>query len=629
MPHPKLEFLTNEAGEKEGLGDAGIETFRDSPYAGCAREAGQNARDADEALPVRMTFNVLHLMADDFPAHDQLLMTLRACREAADGEKEVEFFENALRVATREPIPVLEIADFNTTGLVGPPEQQGTPFHSLLKATGVSRKESDTSGGSFGIGKNASFAVSDLQMVFYSTRYAAAAGGDVHAAQGKVKLVSHTDAAGVARRMTGYWGAPGFKAILDSGRIPAWMRRHEKGTSIYCMGFRETEDWDELMTASLVTNFFTAVHREEMVFEVGGNGYNINRNTVEGLLANEAIRQAAERSGDLPELEFATQLYRCLVSSAAEVSTLTVPGLGSVAVRVLTEPGMPRRIGFVRNGMLITDNLQHFGHPLARFPGSRDFIALVEPEGHEAQKLFKRLENPAHRELSAQRIADPLKRSAAEKAMKALGRQLRDLIRNTTGAQVQGTVVIDELAQFFATSGHAVSPPDDSAERDPETHVFVPPKPTVRKPVVPAITGGTEGGATGGSAGSGGTRGGTGQATGSGAGGRGSRGTRTSVELDEVRNVTGRDGAGQPRLRTLHFSPAVDGRISLTISATGLNDPEPLRLSESDVGAVAGDVLTLDAVAGQRQTVRVVLAEPYDGPVELTAVLTDAKEGAS
>lgn len=51
MVEPVLRFLTNEAGEKEGLGDAGIETFRDAPYASCAREAGQNSRDAATACP--------------------------------------------------------------------------------------------------------------------------------------------------------------------------------------------------------------------------------------------------------------------------------------------------------------------------------------------------------------------------------------------------------------------------------------------------------------------------------------------------------------------------------------------------------------------------------------------------
>jgi hypothetical protein len=77
MPHtPVLEFLKNEAGEEEGLGDAGIETFRDAPYASCARETGQNSRDAEKALPVRMTFDVFQIAQADFAAHDTLTSAL-------------------------------------------------------------------------------------------------------------------------------------------------------------------------------------------------------------------------------------------------------------------------------------------------------------------------------------------------------------------------------------------------------------------------------------------------------------------------------------------------------------------------------------------------------------------------
>ena len=69
---PDLEFPQNSAGEYDGLGDAGIETFRDASYASCAREAGQNSRDAasGNGEPVRMTFNVLQLPRDQFPAID-------------------------------------------------------------------------------------------------------------------------------------------------------------------------------------------------------------------------------------------------------------------------------------------------------------------------------------------------------------------------------------------------------------------------------------------------------------------------------------------------------------------------------------------------------------------------------
>lgn len=52
MSEVGLKFLSNQAGEVEGLGHAGIETFRDTPFVSCSREAGQNTLDAAAGRPV-------------------------------------------------------------------------------------------------------------------------------------------------------------------------------------------------------------------------------------------------------------------------------------------------------------------------------------------------------------------------------------------------------------------------------------------------------------------------------------------------------------------------------------------------------------------------------------------------
>jgi hypothetical protein len=221
QPTISLQFLNNEANEDEGLGDAGIETYRDEPYAGTAREIGQNSRDAWTAPPVRVSFDVIDVTFDQIPDLDKLRTTVHAClkkaQEASD-EKEIAFFEQAKHVLETGPLKVLKISDSNTTGLTGP-DVSGTAFHSLVKSSGVSKKASNTSGGSFGIGKNAAFAISYLQTVFYSTRYAA--GGDLRfLAQGKSVLVSHTDATGAPKGAVGYWGLPGYRPVSDVSNVP-------------------------------------------------------------------------------------------------------------------------------------------------------------------------------------------------------------------------------------------------------------------------------------------------------------------------------------------------------------------------------------------------------------------------
>ena len=629
MVEPVLRFLTNEAGEKEGLGDAGIETFRDAPYASCAREAGQNSRDAATGLPadpVRVSFNVLKLNASSFPSHDLLRDTIAACSAEAEQDREKEFFSNASKVIGSSSIPVLEIADHNTTGLVGPPDKDGTPFHSLVKASGVTAKDTADSGGSFGIGKNASFAVSDLQTVFYATTYT---DGDAKAfaAQGKVKLVSHSAPDGTKHRATGYWGDPdGFRAVTDPALVPDWMKRTETGTSIFCMGFRAAEDWAERMTYSLVSNFFCAVHREEMVFEVDDGRININRNTLESLFSRQDIIDAAERTGHQADLTFAGQLYRCLVSDSAEENVLTIPKLGQMRVRVLIEEGMPCRVGFIRNGMLITDNLRHFGHPLQQFRGSRDFVVVVEPADLEAGVLLKKLENPAHDGFSAERLPDAAKRADAATAMKRLGKELRDIIKATTGVKHEGSVVLNELGRFFAETGKTDTPDDPYAEHDPERYTYESKRRKSKSRKAPSPTGGVLGGRSQTGTGSGGKGGGSGSGTGRGTGGRGTAGDREPVILREVRNLIRSDGFGAATARELHFTPEFSGPIELMVQATGVNAPEGLNVTAADAGTPGSGVLTIDVKDGKRCKVTVSFDEPYDGPIELIAVSSAAVE---
>jgi hypothetical protein len=55
---PDLKFLPNDADELEGLGDAGIETYKDNPYASIARECGQNSNDAAVKRPVAVSYDL-------------------------------------------------------------------------------------------------------------------------------------------------------------------------------------------------------------------------------------------------------------------------------------------------------------------------------------------------------------------------------------------------------------------------------------------------------------------------------------------------------------------------------------------------------------------------------------------
>lgn len=620
-PDPDLQFLPNDADEVEGLNDAGIETFRDNPYAGIARECGQNSNDAATSRPVAVSYDLISVPSAQIPGLGKLQQTVDAClrtaRERGD-EKTTDFFRQAKNVCKEKDIKCLRVSDQNTTGLIGPC-RPGTPFHSLLKAAGISTKDKETSSGSFGIGKNAAFAVSDLQTVFYSTIYTDSdTGNNQFLAQAKVKLISHVDDSGRPRRATGYWGNPkGFLPVQDPARAPEWLRRSEIGTSVFALGFRDVPGWEHRMTYSLATNFFIAIERGSMRFEINNASIKINASNIGKLLDDSDVERAAEVDDQLEELQFARDLYACLTSDKASETIIEIASLGRISVRILVKEGLPKRVAIIRNGMMITDNLKHFGDKFVRFAMYRDFVALVEPLDDAGSKLFKDLENPRHDELSAERIPDPDKKTVAKRAMTQLAGKIREIIKSQTLVEPEDEVALDEMSEFFSEGGAGEAPPPADAEDDLSTITY---KPMKAKKVRQTKTHGPgdQGGAGDTSGDGGDTGGGPLPGKGAGSGGKGSSGSVHGINLQAIR-YTRSPGKGS-RSRTIFFTPATSGIAKVTLEAAGLNESEKLIVVKTEPGRLVNGELLLPLNEGQRTSVTVELAENYDGPIELSGI---------
>ncbi|MBU2090886.1 MAG: hypothetical protein KKB63_10020, partial [Alphaproteobacteria bacterium] len=322
-----LEFLLNDGGDAEGLGDAGIETFRDKPFAAVAREASQNSRDArlDDQAPVLMTFDQISVPSDEFPSIKSFRDAVARCLVEAEklgNEKDIGFFRQASKVLDAPEIRIMRVADFNTKGVPGPCVK-GQPFHTLAKADGVSIKPDINSGGSFGIGKSAASALSDIQTAFYSTLYSDDEGSHV-LCMGKALLISHTGADGQERRRKGYWGKKqGFQPLDNPKDIPGWLLREKQGTSIFSVCVRENRiDWRYEMAAALLINFFAAIQRQEMEFQIDSGAIKINRNTIEALFNDLAVNEAVDQLKARDAFDVASRLYACLVDQQAILKTI-------------------------------------------------------------------------------------------------------------------------------------------------------------------------------------------------------------------------------------------------------------------------------------------------------------------
>jgi hypothetical protein len=629
-----LEFLPNDAGEAEGLGDAGIETFRDKPFAAVARETGQNSRDArdEPSIPVKIKFDELSIEAHLFPSIEEFRASARLCLEkatSAGNEKDIGFFKQAVTALEAPEIRVMRIADFNTRGVRGPCEE-GRPFHTLAKADGMSVKNDINSGGSFGIGKSAVSALSDIQTAFYSTRYNDE-DGTHFLCMGKTLFISHTGADGRERRRKGYWGKrKGFMPIVEPTEIPHWLLRGEQGTSIFSVCVRANRvDWRNEIVAALLMNFFVAIERGEMEFEVDDGTLKINRSTITSLFGDPKVNEVVDHLKARAAFDTARLLHACLTDDAKATIPLDIDGLGRVNLHLLIREKVGYTVGLVRNGMYITNNLANFGEPFKRFPLYKEFTLLVEPAGLEEGAWFKRLENPSHNDLSAERITDPSMRSKGQKLFETLAGQVRKTLKAMAKSEPSSSMELEELNEFFAseetqteddlgteTNPRALKPTAIKiAQPKPKRRVTQPrgeddddqpgpdPKPnddTNPNPDSPDRPGPTQ------------------------------RRAKASVpiELDRERNLL--VDLHTPSLRRIIFTSTVDGEVSVGVDASGLSSPDRIAIRASDIGTVDDGDVRVVCKRGERVSLNVEFDTSYAGPIELNAFrLVGTTEGGT
>lgn len=639
----ELKFLNDDADENEGLGDAGIETYKDAIYASIARETGQNSADARAGTdkPVKVNFDVITLPRNELPALEKFSTTIDVClKQAIKGneEKAIDFFERAASVLKDETIKVLRVADYNTKGLTGPCEK-GTAFHSLVKGTGISKKDSDTSGGSFGIGKNAAFAVSELQTVFYSSQYIGDDNKLHFIAQGKAILVSHIDESENHKKGKGYWGARDYKAVTDITEVPDWLRREEQGTSIFSIGFRYQDGWQFKMAASLLANFFYAIHRGEMEFSVNNDEIQLNKKTLSSLFDREEIKNGAESNNNLDGFEFAKSLFKCITSAHTTEKEFEHNTLGKVSFKILVAEGMPKRLALVRNGMVITDSLEHFGDKFSRFSMSKEFVAIVEAKEPKGSAFIKKLENPRHDALSAGRLSDPTKRREAEITMKWLIKKIREVIKQETTTVPDNEVTVDELTEFFADYSNREKSNDPDHEDNLESFKYnVTEKQKRKEPVMPVRSQngtrnsqqrqtnieGNENGYTNGD----GSRNNNEQKRNQNSGSHDEHGNEDTdprnqvfeLSINDIRNIPFEEGGR--KYRRIFFTSPVTCNAELEIQATGINEEDELEIRSARHAEVINNKAVIQVQEGQRAFVDVEFADDYAGPIEVNAYTT-------
>ena len=467
----ELRFPVLAGGQEQGLNDAGVEAFQGSIGQYVVRECAQNSGDAPDksGAPVRVVFEILKWKTKDIPCVDQIRDACKASREYwSHDEKTRTFFDRALEELKLPSISVLRVGDYGTTGLAGGDLERTAGWYALVKSQGFSVKD-DAAGGSYGIGKSSPFAASHFRTVFYSTKTLK----QDMSFQGVCRLVTHENASGNTTQAVGFIGGyrppveggdPLFTAIRNADEIPRVFSRSEVGTDVYIPGyFSPDDDWERELVLSVLNNFWPAIHRGSMEFQVGQ--HEINKDNIGELI---------EQMRGLPDFD-APHYYSAVASSKRKESEKVLYSVGKCRLFLSTEgTDLPKKVCLIRRAGMVID---YYGPHNMRTPYTGLFVC-EDPAGN---KLLRQMEPPRHDKWDPKRVEG----LRGKEAIKEIRNWIRDKVRELSPPVEGDTFNESDLSKYLPEVEEGAEGASDSTNPGNEPGLFG--RPSQKAPEVSAI----------------------------------------------------------------------------------------------------------------------------------------------
>lgn len=439
-------FPSNSGGSFDGFNDSGIETFAGNPFGNLTREILQNSLDAaadkNDAVTVdavTVEFVAGSISKNDFPGVEEFEGTIEKCvrsaRNIQKDEKAIKFFEDARKVLGKKTINYLKISDTGTTGLAG------NRWDAITKQRGVSAKDDSTAGGSYGIGKHASFAVSKLRTVFYSS-YDIANGAVQKMAQGKAILMSHDLNGKSQSQGTGFYGIKDNCEPIEGNGVPKFLTRKEPGTTVFIPGFSAENGWERKLVATVLVNFFYAISTKKLCVRVrtdsGSVPIIIDSKNLDSKFDEYAIQNEVRKSG---------RYYNAWRKEKCIYKELRKLGLCKLWISIdgdEQDDGDEKSVAILRKtGMIITSSLQG----LRRWVGYSDFAAICICVSKKGNELLRQMENPQHNTFESDRLGNSKK--YGDDSINELTKWIRAEVKKLATVKTSDSVILDEFAEFF------------------------------------------------------------------------------------------------------------------------------------------------------------------------------------
>lgn len=376
------------------------DSFKDKPIYHLAKEICQNSTDTivlhemNENEPIRIEIKEFWINPNEIPGNENGELTkvfeeeLAFSRERYLKDHTVpDIYAKTVDIIKSDKIRCLRISDFNTPGLDGSDKDSDIfcPWNNLTKNVGVSDK-SEESAGSKGEGKFVTFLCSDLYTVFYSTICKT---DKLCASRGVTRISGYKKQDGTITLGPGYYDEGG-KAIRKLINLDKEFKRNEYGTDIYIIGFRNTENWEEIMASSIIENFLISIMNNKLEVNINQK-YQLNKEKIGEYIHKDIINKII-----IEESPETMAYYNLLISENVIVEQYSMFKNNDIKLLLKEDEedySDINQIAAVRfTGMKIM-NLKHF-------PRNGLYHGILLMDGKEVNKYFRKLENATHSKWS-------------------------------------------------------------------------------------------------------------------------------------------------------------------------------------------------------------------------------------
>ena len=415
----------------------------------------------DDRFPVNISFQYFELDRLQYPSFFQLeehiKQSLKFYETNSDAQRlfgdMLKYLNGTEKRKKKLKVSCLKISDSNTKGMHYS-EGTDSPFYAFLRAAGVSSKMLSGSGGSFGFGKGAYFALSPIKTLVVSSKDT---DGNVYF-EGATRLTTHKN--GGTQKITayGFYDSNNGEPVLVEENIPEIFKRTETGTDINIIGLWDEVDRNRLMVKSVLNNFWLAIHEHKLVVTI--NDVTISKENLEQVI-DEYFTNEFE-SGNATELESwnPKPYYKAVKYAEAndqfKFYSDELETLGKVKLYVYLEKDLPNRTAFFRKPKMVV-----FKRTNRKING---YTAVFICESEEGNAILRMMENPAHNEWSKKNYPTDLGQTSlqAKRAEQALSNFINEKLETLSTINTSKKVAFLGLEEFLSI-------PEDLLEKDEDS----------------------------------------------------------------------------------------------------------------------------------------------------------------